>query len=167
MASPVGVAGHGPLNPLDLIEDLVTANEWAFDRPSEQELMVGISAGWCSYQLWFAWRHDPGVLQFCCAFDLKVPKEKLAAIHALLARVNESMWLGHFCMSYEDGTVMFRHAHLISTGTTATLTPYEALIEIALCECERYYPAFQLVLWGGKTPQEAIAVALLEPIGHA
>ena len=34
-------------------------------------------------------------------------------------------------------------------------------------ECERFYPAFQFLLWGGKKPQEAVEAALLETVGTA
>jgi hypothetical protein len=34
-------------------------------------------------------------------------------------------------------------------------------------ECERFYPVFQFVLWGGKSPGEAIAAALIDTHGEA
>ena len=43
----------------------------------------------------------------------------------------------------------------------------ERLIEIAISECERYYPAFQFVLWGGKSADEAVAAAMFETMGEA
>ena len=43
----------------------------------------------------------------------------------------------------------------------------EKLIEIALNECERFYPAFQFVIWGGKSPADAMAAAMLETMGEA
>ena len=43
----------------------------------------------------------------------------------------------------------------------------ETLVETALDECERFYPVFQFVLWGGKTPSEAIAAALIDTQGEA
>jgi hypothetical protein len=48
-----------------------------------------------------------------------------------------------------------------------SLAQTETLIESAIDECERYYPVFQFVLWGGKTPREAIAAALIETQGEA
>ena len=39
--------------------------------------------------------------------------------------------------------------------------------EAALEECERFYPVFQFVLWGGKSPGEAIAAALIDTHGEA
>ena len=41
------------------------------------------------------------------------------------------------------------------------------LMQASLAECERYYPAFQFVLWGGKSPEEAIAASILDTQGEA
>ena len=41
------------------------------------------------------------------------------------------------------------------------------MIEIAITECERFYPAFQFAIWGGKSPAEAIAAAMLETMREA
>ncbi len=166
MASALDVSGV-PHNPIDLIEEMVAANDWPFDRSNEQELVVGINADWCTYHLWFAWRHEPGVLHLCCAFDLKVPEERRRDVSTLVARINDSIWLGHFAMNDERSSVMFRHGQVMFAESTPSPTPYETLIEIALNECERYYPAFQFVIWGGKSPTDAIAAAMLETRGEA
>ena len=41
------------------------------------------------------------------------------------------------------------------------------VVDVALNECERYYPAFQYVIWGGKAPGEAVTAACLDPQGEA
>jgi hypothetical protein len=41
------------------------------------------------------------------------------------------------------------------------------MIDIAITECERFFPAFQLVLWGGKSPAEALQMAMLDCVGEA
>ena len=43
----------------------------------------------------------------------------------------------------------------------------EDLLETAITECEKFYPAFQYVIWGGKDPAEAIEASILEPVGEA
>ena len=50
---------------------------------------------------------------------------------------------------------------------TMSLDAAELLVESAIEECERFYPVFQFVLWGGKSPKEAIAAALIETHGEA
>jgi len=49
-------------NPLDIVEQFVTANEWAFDRRSDDEMAVEVPGRWCDYSLYFAWREDIGAL---------------------------------------------------------------------------------------------------------
>ena len=48
-----------------------------------------------------------------------------------------------------------------------SLSGAELLVESAIEECERFYPVFQFVLWGGKSPREALAAALVETHGEA
>jgi hypothetical protein len=43
----------------------------------------------------------------------------------------------------------------------------EDLVDIAITECERFYPAFQFVVWGGKSPKEGIGAAMLDTAGEA
>ena len=50
---------------------------------------------------------------------------------------------------------------------TLSLAQAELLVESAIDECERFYPVFQFVLWGGKTPKEALAASLTETQGEA
>ncbi|MDE2240141.1 MAG: YbjN domain-containing protein, partial [Rhodospirillales bacterium] len=42
-------------NPLDLVEQVVSANEWMFDRRSESELAAEAQGKWCDYGLYFCW----------------------------------------------------------------------------------------------------------------
>ena len=80
---------------------------------------------------------------------------------------NERLWLGHFDLSAEDNSPAFRHAVLLRGVMAASAEQVEDLVDIALSECERFYPAFQLVLWGGKKPAEAMAAAMIDPVGEA
>ena len=157
--------------PLDLIEQIVTAHDWPYDRRSEEEMTVFVAGNWAEYSLHFAWSNDMtsamGGLQFVCAFDGRIPQGGHAGIYKLLSLINAQMWLGHFDLALEESLLMFRHAVLMPDNAGATAEQCENLIEIALTECDRYYQAFQFVLWGGKTPEEAMATALFETVGEA
>jgi hypothetical protein len=43
----------------------------------------------------------------------------------------------------------------------------QTIIDVAIDECERFYPVFQFIIWGDKTPEEAIASAMIETHGEA
>jgi hypothetical protein len=113
------------------------------------------------------WRGDDQVLQFLAFPDIKVATEKRAAIHESLCLINEQLWLGHFELWSGSGLIVFRHAALVGTGDSLSFEQAEGIAEAALEECERFYPVFQFVLWGGKSPTEAISAALIETVGEA
>lgn len=153
-------------NPLDIVEQFVSANDWPFDRRSDEEMAVEAPGKWCDYSLFFSWREEIGALHFTCAFDMKVSRGKRGRIYELLAQLNERLWLGHFGLWSDEGAPMFRHTVLLQDGA-ASVEQIEDLVDIAISECERYYPAFQFVIWGGNTAEEAIAAAMLDTVGEA
>ena len=77
------------------------------------------------------------------------------------------MWLGHFEIGSEDGVPLFRHTVLLRGQGGASVEQVEDLVDIAVAECERFFPAFQFLLWGGKTPAEAVAASMLDTVGEA
>jgi hypothetical protein len=65
-----------------------------------------------------------------------------------------------------EGLIMYRHG-LMLNGTVATEAQCEALFKFALENCERYYQAFQFVVWAGKESREALASSMFETEGRA
>jgi hypothetical protein len=154
-------------NPIDLVEQVISANEWVFERRSEAEMAAQVPGKWCDYGLYFCWSNEISVMHFSCAFDLKLPEKQRSALYELLARANERLWIGHFGMDEENGMPIYRHSVLLRGTPSASAESIEDLVDIALTECERFFPAFQFVLWGGKTPAEALEAAMLECVGEA
>ncbi len=167
MTSVPLVDDGAPANPIDLIEQLVMDNQWVSERTSDDELAVEVAGRWCDYRMLFSWREDVSALHLSCAFDMRVPTNKLPPVHQLLSEVNEKLWLGHFDLWSEDGLPLFRHAVPLRGTSGASLEQIEDLVTAALRECDRFYPAFQFVVWGGKTPTEAVALSLIDPVGEA
>ncbi len=154
-------------HPLDVIEQLVDENDWMFERRNDQEMAVQVPGRWCDYSMFFAWNDTADAVHFTCAFDMRVPDAKRGVVHGLLATVNEKMWLGHFGIWDDEGLPMYRHAIPLRGTLGPSLGQIEDLIDNAIMECERFYPAFQYVIWGGKTPEEAVAAAMIDTVGEA
>ncbi|MGC8470348.1 MAG: YbjN domain-containing protein [Acetobacteraceae bacterium] len=167
MTALAGHAEETTLNPLDIVEQIVSANDWAFDRRSDSEMAAEAPGRWCHYGLFFSWSDEIAAMHFTCAFDIKVPPRRRAALYELLALANERLWIGHFGLDRDDGMPVFRHAVLLRGAAGASAESIEDMVDIAMTECERFYPAFQFVLWGGKTPEEALQAAMLECAGEA
>ena len=154
-------------NPIDLVEEIVQANEWPHDRSSDEEMVVEISGRWCDYRLFFVWQRENSVLHYSCGFEMKVPRPRRSPVYELLAAVNERLWLGHFDLADGDDSPSFRQGVLLRGVFGASVEQIEDLVDISISECERFFPAFQLVIWAGKSAKEAIAAAMIDPVGEA
>lgn len=154
-------------NPLDLMEEIVSANEWLFDRSSRDELAIEVQGRWSDYRIFAVWQNEIGALQFSCQLELKVPSMRRAPVCELVAELNGRLWLGHFDLGPEMVMPTFRHTLLLRGASGASAEQLEDLVEFAIAECERFYPAFQFVIWGGKSAGEAVSAAILDTVGVA
>jgi hypothetical protein len=155
--------------PIDVLEQYFTAHGWSYERSADEEILATYQGSWTQYELRAVWRDEDRVLQFLALPDIRVPADKRTVIYEALGLINEQLWIGHFEMWASSGMLLFRHAALLENNGEAALSidQAETLIEAAIDECERFYPVFQFVLWADKTPQEAIAAALIETQGEA
>jgi hypothetical protein len=154
-------------NPLELVEHMATTHQWSFERACEDELTLVVRGKWSDYQLSFTWMHDIEAMHVACAFELKVPERSLSEVERLIAMINAQMWIGHFDLWFKDGLVMFRHSLVLAGGVEASGRQCEVLLSNALDACERYYPAFQFVVWAGEGAREALEAAMFETAGQA
>src|SRR6185436_10379297 len=154
-------------NPLDLIEQIATANDWSFERAEDFEITLLVSGKHSDYQVSFTWMEGIEALHLACAFDIKVPDRRRDEVQRLIAMINEQLWIGHFDLWTEDGMVMFRHALVLAGGVEATSQQCQAMLSSALEGCEGYFPAFQFVVWAGKPAREALDAAMFETSGEA
>lgn len=154
-------------NPVDVVEHLAAIREWSFDRAGDDEIAISVSGRWTDYHLSFTWMDEIEALHLACAFDCRVPERRRAEVLQLIAHVNEQLWVGHFDLWSRDGVIMFRHALILAGGMEPTGRQCEVLLEAALDACERYYQAFQFVVWAGKGAREAIDAAMFDTAGEA
>ncbi|MCV5950349.1 YbjN domain-containing protein, partial [Escherichia coli] len=67
-----------------------------------------------------------------------------------------------------NGSVLlYRHGLMLGDDGLLSLVQAQTAIEAAVDECDRFYPAFQFLLWGDKSPAEALASALIDAAGEA
>jgi hypothetical protein len=154
-------------NPLDLLEQLATQNEWLFDRAGEDEMHLSFPGQTEDHHLSLSWRPDVETLQLTAQLEVKAPKLKRAEVASLINIVNEQLWLGHFEMWPDSGQIIYRHGLLLRGTIGATPEQCEGLIDSALEACDRYFSAFQFVIWAGKSAAEAAAAVVYQCQGSA
>ena len=60
-----------------------------------------------------------------------------------------------------------RHALILAGGVDASGRQCEVLLDAAVDACERYYQAFQFVVWAGTGAREAMDAAMFQTSGEA
>ena len=154
-------------HPVDVIEHIAGLNDWTFERAGDDEITISVAGGWSEYHVSFSWIEEKEAIHLACAFDLKIPEPRAVEVMRLLTMVNEQMWIGHFDLWAAEGVIMFRQALLLSGGVEPNAQQVERLLVTAIEACDRYFQAFQFVVWAGKSASEALEGALFETAGEA
>ncbi len=94
---------------------------------------------------------------FYVLMPFKIPEESRNTIAEFITRANYGLRVGNFEMDYEDGEVRYKscldfQGEILTTGYIRN-TMYPALKIMEL-----YLPGFLSVVYGGQTPEEAIAL---------
>ena len=154
-------------HPLAVVEDFAANNNWPFERSGEDEITIVSKGEWTDYQLSFTWMAEIEALHLACAFDMKIPQPRSAEVQRLIAAINEQLWVGHFDLWTHTGMIMHRQALVLPGNLRASTAQCESMLTGAIHACERYYPAFQFVVWAGKTAGEAMSASMFDVEGEA
>jgi len=154
-------------NPLAVVEDVAADNNLPFERSGEDEVTIVSKGAWTDYQLSFTWMNEIEALHLACAFDMKIAESRRAEVQRLIASINEQLWVGHFDIWTHTGLIMYRQALVLPGGMSASTAQCETMLVSAVHACERYYPAFQFVVWAGQPAAEAMRAAMFDTEGQA
>jgi hypothetical protein len=155
------------LDPLEVVERVLIAENLTFDRTEDGDLAFALTGDWKDYELWFAWRPEADCLQLCLSIDLKAAKERRGPAHELINLINQRVWLGHFEIWADDGEVVFRHALALPRAERPSMAQTASMIDAAMEAADRFYPAFDFLISGEKSPADAMAACMFETMGQA
>lgn len=154
-------------DPLDAIEAVAGALGHDAERIADGELHLSVPGLWRDSGLWFTWRAELSTLQMGAPLDLKVPAGRVGEACRLLAMANERLWIGHFDLWSDDRGLVFRNSLVLSESGALDKGQARRLIEGAGEAIDRFFPAFNFFIWGGKSPEESLEASLFETAGNA
>ncbi len=128
---------------------------------------MAIEGQWRTYSITLAWSDYDETLRMVSTFEMEPPEERLPALYDVLNRTNDQTWTGSFSYWKAQKLMVFRYGLLLSGGAGAGADQIDRMLSAAVLASERFYPAFQLVCWGDRTPAEAMQVAIAEAYGRA
>ncbi len=154
-------------DPLESLEAVADGMEIDVERIDADELHLALPGAWRDAGVWFTWRPELSTLQMGAPLDLKAPPGRIADTARLVAMVNERLWIGHFDLWSEDNAIVFRNAIVLPESGALDRGQAQQLIRGAAEALDRFFPAFNFLIWGGKTPEEALEASLFETVGTA
>lgn len=155
------------LHPIDIVEHIAEHHEWDFDRMGDDQIAMAVEGQWRTYSLTLAWSGYDETLRMVCTFEMEPPQEKMAGLYELLNLVNDQCWAGAFTWWEEPKLMVYRYGLVLAGGQVASAEQIDTMINAAVLSAERYYPAMQLLIWGDKTPEQAMQAAIAEAYGRA
>ncbi|MCE2516783.1 MAG: YbjN domain-containing protein [Alphaproteobacteria bacterium] len=154
-------------NPIELLERFVDVNDWRLHHASPNEISVEVPGKWADYHLTMTWQDQYSALHINAMLDIYIIDQQLDAAREVLSTINQNIWMGHFDLLNDDGSVVFRHNLPLRGTGGATPEQMEDLVDITLGECERAYPALFQIATGVVSAETASATALMETAGSA
>ncbi|MGY6536847.1 MAG: YbjN domain-containing protein [Pararhodobacter sp.] len=155
------------IHPIDMVETLAEHRAWDFDRMGDDQIAMAVEGQWRSYSLTLAWSGADETLRLICTFEMEPPEARMPEMMAVLNLANDLIWGGGFTYWAAQRLMVWRYGLLLSGGQVAAPEQIDRMIDAAIASCERFYPAFQLVAWADRCPEEAVKLAIAQAYGRA
>ncbi len=155
------------LHPIDIVEHIAEHHDWDFDRVADDQIAMAVEAQWRTYSITLAWSPQDETLRLICTFDMDPPQDRLPALYETLNATNDLCWAGAFSYWQAQKLMVWRYGLVLAGEQSASAEQIDTMIRAAVLSAERFYPAFQLVVWGNETPDDAMQVAMAEAYGRA
>ncbi|MCB1312088.1 MAG: YbjN domain-containing protein [Sedimentitalea sp.] len=155
------------IHPIDIVEHLAADHDWDFDRIGDDQIAMAVEGQWRTYSLTLAWAGHDETLRLVCTFEIEPPEDKLPLLYELVNAMNDQCWAGAFTYWADQKLMVYRYGLVLSGNQVACPEQIDTMISAAVLSAERYYPAIQLMVWGNRSPRDAMQVAIAEAYGRA
>jgi hypothetical protein len=155
------------IHPIDIVEHMAEDHDWEFDRIGDDQIAMAVEGQWRTYSITLAWSGCDETLRLICTFEMEPPDDQLPGLYALINEMNDQCWAGAFTYWAAQRLMVYRYGLVLSGGQVAGPEQIDTMITAAVMSAERYYPAIQMLVWGKRSPAEAMQVAIAEAYGRA
>ena len=161
-APRLSTSGSLRANPIDAFVRISVAEGYDHERDAPNELHIDLRGHFCDYDLSLSWSPADETLSLFILFEGRVPGGRSDAICRLLSLLNERLSVGHFDYWARNGGLVYRHSVSLKGGASISTDQALDLMSHAMDAAEQGYPAVQYVVWAGRSPEDALAEALVD-----
>lgn len=155
-------------DPIDTAESVLESDDrFRSERAEDGDLHFSFKCATGETVGYFSYREELPALLFTLGFDIQAPPSRRDQAVKLASLINENLWLGHFDVWSDDGTIIFRHAMPMIGRDDISIGEVQAMLAAGLDAAERFQPAFQFLILGGMDAESASQAAMFETCGEA
>ena len=147
--------------------DFADRRGWSVKRVDANNAILRASGVWKTYDLAVSRIPHREAVLIVCAFELRQSRDRTDAVLETMRRHNDRLLFGHFSLSVEAGVVSFRYALPASDEGEGLDSTLDRMLDLAVRECDRFYPALRLSASANLEPSRALASAMMDPVGRA
>ncbi len=156
------------MDPMDTVEAVISSDDrFTCERAEDGDLHFSFKCSLGETVGYFSYREELPAMLFTLGFDLQAPNSRRAEATRLAGLINENLWLGHFDVWSDDGTIIFRHAMPMIGRDDISVGEIQAMLAAALDAAERFQPAFHFLILGNMPADDAAKAAMFEVSGEA
>jgi hypothetical protein len=155
-------------DPMETVEMVISSDDrFSTERAEDGDVHFSFKSAWGETSGYFSYRAELPALLFTLGFDTQAPVSRRTEAMKLAARINENLWLGHFDVWADDGTIIFRHAMPMIGRDMISIGEIQAMLAAALDAADRFQPAFNFLILADLPAEQAAEAALFETCGEA
>jgi hypothetical protein len=153
------------INPLDAVEVVLSTYNLEYIRADEDQLAISISGKCAGYQIYLTWQAEFNALQIIAQYPSHMNTPPDSIIAHLLMKANAQLWLGHFELS-DERVMQYRYTTILSTEEEPAVADYlNDLLKLTIAECDRFFPAYQIICHDMQAPADTLAFAMQDTVG--
>ena len=142
---------------LPTILDALNGREWTYTVNEELSLVTfGVGGEHSAYNCALFADDETRLVTMIAQSPMRIPHEERLTACELLMRANHGLMFGAFDLDFSDGEVRYKVAVDVEGGTLG-VEAVHSMMTVALDMYELWYPALMKVVYGGISPEDAVA----------
>ena len=131
--------------------------EWTYTVNEDMNLVTfGVGGEHTAYNCALFADDETRLVTMIAQSPMRVPHEERLSACELLMRANHGLMFGAFDIDFSDGEVRYKVAIDVEGGTLG-VGAVHSMVTVALDMYELWYPPLMKVVYGGVTPEDAVA----------
>jgi hypothetical protein len=146
---------------IELCADFLNRDDWNFSRFETDAvnglgyLMAKYSGDNCRMDVVFDANPEKDLMMVFVYMSVMVPESKRRDMAELVCRINHNLSIGGFELDMDDGDLRYMVAMDVEGGELVP-TMVQNMRDSSISTCDRYYPALMSLIYGDKSPKDAI-----------